>query len=138
MGLQAPALEGSFAQPKALVPAMAAARDHLAQPFLDQSSEGCAFLPGDPARFPEKAISNMYGCLHMASHIIYPGECQGRIHASSHGNGRFRGGLFLTCPHSSEKGTWRCSIGPCRFFYEVDEEKKIVLKKMVAVIEMPN
>jgi hypothetical protein len=78
MGLQAAALERGFAEAKASAPAPTVLSDHPAQPFLDQGSKRRALLPGDLAGLSEKAISNLYGCLHMASHIILSGRLSSR------------------------------------------------------------
>jgi hypothetical protein len=70
VGLKSAAFKGDFPKPEVMLATTAPLRDHAAEALLDQSPEGRALLPGDAAGVLEEAIGNLYGCLHMASHII--------------------------------------------------------------------
>lgn len=74
MRLKTAPFERNPPESKTLVSAAPAFRNRPAEPFLDQGPKRRAFLPRYPAGLPEKAISNLYGCLHMATHIIASGE----------------------------------------------------------------
>jgi hypothetical protein len=68
--------ESDLPESETLASAASAFRDRPAESFLDQGPKGGAFLPRYPVGLPEKAISNLYGCLHMATHIIPAENCQ--------------------------------------------------------------
>jgi hypothetical protein len=70
MRLKTAPFESDPAESKRLAFAASALRDRPAEPFLDQGPKRRALLPRYPAGLPEKAISNLYGCLHIATHII--------------------------------------------------------------------
>jgi hypothetical protein len=71
MRLQALAFKSGFAQPKILALAAMPLGNNFMKPFLDKGFKGRPFVSGDFARFFEKAVRYLYGCLHMANHIIY-------------------------------------------------------------------
>lgn len=76
MRLKTAPFESDPPESKTLASAASAFRNGPAEPFFDQGPKGRAFLPRYPAGLPEKAISNLYGCLHMATHIIAAENCQ--------------------------------------------------------------
>ena len=68
MSLQSFSLERGLPKLEAL--ALLVFGDDTSKTCLDKGLHGCVLLPGDPARFLEKAIRYLYGCLHMGNHII--------------------------------------------------------------------
>jgi hypothetical protein len=69
MRLQAFAFKSGFAEPKTLAFAAMPLGNNFMKSFLDKGFKGRLLLMGDFARFFEKAIRYLYGCLHMANHI---------------------------------------------------------------------
>lgn len=70
MRLQTFSFKSGFAQPKTFALAAMPLGNNPTKPFLDQGFKSCLLLLGDSARLFKKAIRYLYGCLHMANHII--------------------------------------------------------------------
>ena len=77
MRLQAFPFERGFAKLEAFT--LTVFGDDPAEPGLDKGFHGCVLLPRHVARFLEKAIRYLYGCLHMANHIMLYGRMSNAV-----------------------------------------------------------
>jgi hypothetical protein len=79
MMLEALAFEGGLAELESLGPAVLVFGHDFPEAFLDQGFQRRFLLSGDLSGLVEQAIWNMYGCFHMADHIIPLSCCQAAL-----------------------------------------------------------